>query len=72
MGLAEGKAEVGDLVFVVRGTSIPLILRLSKPENDNITHKSNRYKLIGRAYVHGIMDGEMWLPAERRQNIELV
>jgi len=48
MGLGPSSMQAGDLVVVLRGGSLPLILR----ESDAL------YWLIGPAYVHGIMDGE--------------
>jgi hypothetical protein len=48
MGLGPGSMQAGDLVVVLRGGSLPFILR----EFDG------DYQLIGPAYVHGIMDGE--------------
>lgn len=49
VGCGEFGLFIGDLIVVVAGSSIPLILRHSS---------SGRYKLIGEAYVHGIMFGE--------------
>jgi hypothetical protein len=41
--------EPGDQVWVLKGGDVPLILR---------PVKDGRYRLIGEAYVHGIMRGE--------------
>lgn len=49
VGCGELGLVIGDLIVVVAGSSIPLILRHSS---------GGRYKLIGEAYVHGIMFGE--------------
>ena len=50
-GLVPGKAEVGDVILIVLGGLRPLPFVARKTT-------SNAYKLIGTAYVHGIMDGE--------------
>lgn len=55
MGLVERNVEKGDSVFVVRGCSVPLILRPTHAKESG----GSQYTLICRAYVHGIMDGEM-------------
>jgi hypothetical protein len=49
-GLAPKEAEDGDLVCILFGCTVPVILR---PIED-----LGLYKLIGEAYVHGVMDGE--------------
>jgi hypothetical protein len=47
--ISHGKIREGDIVCVLLGGSVPYILR---PKDDY-------YILIGEAYVHGIMDGEV-------------
>ena len=42
-------AVVGDVVCIFHGAEVPFVLR---PE------ANDRYRLLGEAYVHGIMDGE--------------
>jgi hypothetical protein len=49
-GLAHHGARMGDWVCVLRGVNTPFILRPAKNEN---------YSVIGEAYVHGIMNGEI-------------
>lgn len=51
VGIGPSHAQVGDLVFVVAGGPVPLILRPSG--------SSNTYNLIGEAYVHNCMDGQV-------------
>jgi hypothetical protein len=46
---SHGKIQAGDIVCVLLGGSVPYIVR---PKDDS-------YILIGEAYVHGIMDGEV-------------
>jgi hypothetical protein len=58
--ISHGKTEAGDVICVLLGGSVPYILR---PIDDS-------YILIGEAYVHGIMDGEV-LEAVSRQEYAL-
>ncbi|KAL7896603.1 heterokaryon incompatibility domain-containing protein [Trichoderma sp. TUCIM 5745] len=55
-GLAPKEAEDGDLVCILFGCTVPVILR---PIED-----LGLYKLIGEAYVHGVMDGEAVISSE--------
>lgn len=55
-GLAPKEAEEGDLVCILFGCTVPVILR---PIED-----MGLYKLIGEAYVHGVMDGEAMISSE--------
>ena len=49
IGLAPKHSQAGDIVTILLGGQVPFILRKS----------NNKYVLIGEAYVHGIMDGEV-------------
>jgi hypothetical protein len=52
--------RIGDQVFLVFGSPVPLVLR-SLPSSMNEILGSfvgQWYNLVGYAYVHGIMDGE--------------
>ena len=49
IGLGSKSVQAGDNVFVFPGGMVPLILR---PSEQGI------YRLVGEAYVHGIMNGE--------------
>lgn len=51
VGLAPEHVEPGDQVFVLLGGTTPFVLRRMDG--------GNRYTLVGDAYVHGIMYGEM-------------
>jgi len=51
MGLAPLSARLGDEIWNLKGAKIPFILR---PQPDG------GFKLIGEAYVHGIMQGEVF------------
>ncbi|KAK6451755.1 hypothetical protein FP744_10008006 [Trichoderma asperellum] len=55
-GLAPKEAEEGDLVCILLGCTVPVILR---PIED-----LGMYKLVGEAYVHGVMDGEAMISSE--------
>ncbi|KAH7383577.1 heterokaryon incompatibility protein-domain-containing protein [Cadophora sp. MPI-SDFR-AT-0126] len=49
IGLAPLKTEIGDVVTVLEGGSVPFVLRALD---------EGGYKFIGESYVHGIMEGE--------------
>jgi hypothetical protein len=49
LGIGPEATEVGDIICIFYGAVVPYILR---PET------SGRYRLLGEAYVDGIMDGE--------------
>ncbi len=50
IGLASHSAEVGDSVVFFQGGQIPLLIR----------KEDGQRRLTGDAYVHGVMQGEMW------------
>jgi hypothetical protein len=59
-----GDVEVGNHIFVPRGATVPLIVQPTgndKTFNDakQSLRISTFYKLVGRSYVYGIMDGEL-------------
>jgi hypothetical protein len=51
LGLVANRTEVGDGVWLCKGSSVPLVLRQEGEKG---------WKVIGDAYVHGIMKGEGW------------
>jgi hypothetical protein len=57
-----GKVK-GDVVCIVQGGQVPLILRpipmddLAAPST-SVGAERQRFRLVGEAYIHGIMDGE--------------
>lgn len=51
IGLAPPSAQPGDVVALLSGGRVPFIIR-----KDN---SSEHYHIVGEAYVHGIMDGEL-------------
>jgi hypothetical protein len=52
-GTAPATIKSNDHVVLVSGFQIPLIMR---PTREGVNH----YKLLGPAFVHGIMSGELW------------
>ena len=54
MGTAPPMMKVEDRIFLVSGLTLPMIVR----------REGGIDKLIGPAYIHGIMDGEKWPEAE--------
>lgn len=67
-GLGPEVAEVGDVICILFGSSVPFVLR------PNGT--SGQWKLVGECYVHGIMNGEgiqMWEQRlVREQNFQII
>lgn len=56
IGLGVGNILPGQKIAVVAGLEMPLVLE----------SVGKRYRLVGHAYVHGIMKGEAW-PADSRE-----
>jgi len=52
LSLLPGEAEVGDRLVLVEGGRVPLLLRRDRVGGERL------YRLVGEAYMHGIMDGE--------------
>lgn len=53
-GIAPTNAKVGDIVCVLLGCSVPVVLsRIDAADADS------GYELVGEAYLHGVMDGEV-------------
>ncbi|KAI7779538.1 hypothetical protein LA080_000727 [Diaporthe eres] len=52
LGIVPKAAQTGDEVSFVPGSTVPFLLRKAK--------KSGQYELVGEAYVHGVMYGELW------------
>lgn len=66
LGIAAESLEAGDEVWVLAGAAIPLILRPAE-------NGENEWKVIGEAYIHGIMNGEVVKEAGKKvQQIDLV
>ncbi|KAK1853098.1 heterokaryon incompatibility protein [Colletotrichum chrysophilum] len=56
MGMADAEAQPNDIVMVLAGGKVPYVLREQDAGTTSSKHK--RYRLIGDAYLDGIMQGE--------------
>ncbi|KAE9372770.1 hypothetical protein N431DRAFT_439800 [Stipitochalara longipes BDJ] len=52
LGIGPSETEPGDFVFVLLGSDVPFIMRRE-------SNTSEKMQVIGEAYLHGIMDGEV-------------
>ncbi|OQN98353.1 hypothetical protein B0A48_15620 [Cryoendolithus antarcticus] len=50
-GLGPNKSQIGDLVCILYGCTVPCILRKH-------AHVPGSYQLVGECYIYGLMDGE--------------
>lgn len=50
MGICPRWAREGDLIILISGLTAPFIVR----------KEEGHYRLVGPAYVHGVMQGERW------------
>ena len=60
-GVGHRTIEVGDICCVIRGANVPFVLRKAQLEPDHsiqTSEKSYAYKLVGEAYIQGVMNGE--------------
>ncbi|KAK3314503.1 heterokaryon incompatibility protein-domain-containing protein [Apodospora peruviana] len=65
IGLMPLGARHGDEVWLLEGCPVPIMLRK--------TSTSGEYTVVGKAYVHGVMDGEYWTqPRGELEGISLV
>jgi hypothetical protein len=64
MGIGPAAMKVDDVICVARGASVPLVLReIRKFVGDGLIQPFNAHyerRLVGEAYVHGVMDGEAY------------
>lgn len=63
IGLGPIEAQVGDSVCIFRGAGVPYVVR---------RQATGKCKLVGEAYVDGVMDGEAVAAAPAFETIELV
>jgi hypothetical protein len=61
LGMAPCRAEKGDQIWVLRGCSIPMLLRKRK---QSTREEGEGYEVIGECYLHGYMDGEIMKEVE--------
>ena len=52
MGMTSAAISVKDIICVIRGCSMPVMLR---------PNRTGRFRIVGTAYVHGLMDAESLL-----------
>jgi hypothetical protein len=76
LGVAGLLVEAGDEVWIIPGIRAPVVLRKMQPDDASDGSadgtRAPRYSFLGKAYVHGIMDGEASLGREDElQDIEL-
>lgn len=59
--MVPNRADLEDLVYVLRGFSTPMALRRNEANAATATEDLFKvtYRMIGPCYVHGVMDGEM-------------
>lgn len=62
LGLASAGCKVGDVVSLVRGGTMPLVLRADS---------AGKWKLVGAAYVHGVMYSEAF-EEDKCKTMELI
>ncbi|OAL27605.1 hypothetical protein AYO22_03509 [Fonsecaea multimorphosa] len=63
--LGLGEMRRGDRVVLLKGCDLPLIVRAvdttpAAASGVGTTGREEHWQLVGAAYVHGMMDGEMW------------
>jgi hypothetical protein len=63
MALVNGNAEIGDILFIARGASVPLIIRPTNPSfrlgKRRADDPDPEFTFVGGAYMAGVMDGEV-------------
>lgn len=71
LGLAPDTVREGDMLAVLSGGDTPFLLRPIRederlPEVGEIpSAQSNRYLLVGECFMHGLMQGEVVIAADR-------
>lgn len=65
LGTGPLAVEKGDVVALLAGFSCPMILRISREKGE-----TNRYEVVGVAYVEGLMQGEAW-PENEAKVVEI-
>lgn len=67
MGIVPITTEVDDSIAVMYGANVPMVCSSRAERGDDGTSK---YRLVGPAYVHGIMDGEVLEARDRGEVTE--
>lgn len=64
VGMVPHRTQRGDVVVVIKGVSVPMVLRLEGED---------RFKVVGQAYFYGFMDGEVFeMDNMKEEEIRLV
>ena len=58
-GVGHNLLEIGDKCLVIRGANVPFVIRKAQSAQQN-GQRSRQYRLIGEAYIQGIMKGEVF------------
>jgi len=61
LGMAPCRAEKGDQIWVLRGCSMPMVLRERKQSTGE---EGVGYEVVGECYLHGYMNGEIMKEVE--------
>jgi hypothetical protein len=65
IGLASPQTQPGDCVALFAGGHVPIVIR----DVDGLEGKKVLWRVVGDAYVHGIMFGEGFLPEDQRHTV---
>ncbi|OCT51464.1 hypothetical protein CLCR_08162 [Cladophialophora carrionii] len=72
-GVGHREVEAGDACCVFRGANVPFVIRKVMADSnagDSTAAISDHYVLVGEAYMHGIMRGELFQDAEAAEALE--
>lgn len=68
IGLAPKQAQVGDVVYVVKGASVPFVFRCGPSKGADTSHagraegedETQCFELVGESFAFGVMAGSIW------------
>ena len=61
IGVVPRFSRDGDIICLIQGAQVPFVLRpVSKSSSRSDMSLPRRFELVGEAYIHGIMDGELF------------
>ncbi|KAI8932021.1 hypothetical protein NX059_010915 [Plenodomus lindquistii] len=78
LALVPAGSKVGDAVWLLQGARVPFVLRKAVDTEVQSEHipddTEKRWTVVGDAYVHGVMQGEVWksVQEEHLEDIKLV
>jgi len=64
VGWATPNARLGDKVFLLRGCSVPVVLR-------HVLGDGRGFHFVGHAYVDGVMDGAFWAEFDQKRLMDV-